>query len=431
MPLPGNFVCNAFLDSSGIMRKASIRREADRWTEFQIENEAWNTPPESYIVPTLPVEFHCHGMQTQDFSAFLTLDLKLANEDAEREGVFCILSVSLPYQHLDEFLSFMQEFAYLKQAGELPYIIGISLEGPLLASFGGTPRTGSWAPTKNEWEKLASCGKYGLHYIVLSPDALLPGSCLAPQVSADHPTLQWIVATLLQAGIRLASGHFQRSDPEASAACIRVLIQEAKKYAHEPLSYFLPTDHLFNDMPLNFRHAWRTPQEKQLRAQQIGELHLEQWNMDNLEIMLGHVPAELVRSASKEQTLLCMNFDGEHVDLAVCRRIVELVGAKAIIAITDSTDTSTIGGQVLHRKEGVRLWYQQNDIVAVGMSSLDQQMKNMRSIGIDEGAIWEMIALVPLRMLGIAIYDHAQKIPQYCSYVTGDGQRYAIVSHSA
>lgn len=91
MPLPQKIIYHAFLDSSGTTRKAHIRREADCWPEFQRENEA----------------------------------------------------CSFPYRHLDEFLTFMQESAYLKQTGELPSIIGISLEGPLLASFGGTSPTRS------------------------------------------------------------------------------------------------------------------------------------------------------------------------------------------------------------------------------------------------------------------------------------------------
>lgn len=86
MPLPQKLIYHASLDSSGTTRKAHIRREADCWSE---------------------------------------------------------LSVSFPYQHLDEFLTFMQESASFKQTGELPSIIGISLEDPLLARFGGTPRTGS------------------------------------------------------------------------------------------------------------------------------------------------------------------------------------------------------------------------------------------------------------------------------------------------
>jgi hypothetical protein len=39
MSLPQNFAYHVFLDSSGIIRKAHVRREADCWIEFQIENE--------------------------------------------------------------------------------------------------------------------------------------------------------------------------------------------------------------------------------------------------------------------------------------------------------------------------------------------------------------------------------------------------------
>ena len=39
MSLPQNFADHVFLDSSGFIRKTHARREADCWTEFQIENE--------------------------------------------------------------------------------------------------------------------------------------------------------------------------------------------------------------------------------------------------------------------------------------------------------------------------------------------------------------------------------------------------------
>lgn len=423
-----SFTCNAFLDTSGVMRKAQIRREEGDWKEFNVENTSLDHYQDNYIVPMLPVDFHRHGMGKQDFSAFLSLDLPKVNEEAKNRGVLCILSVSLPQHNLNEFLAFMQRYAVMRQEGALPYLIGISLEGPLLASFGGTPQQGCWAPTKAEWEKLARCAEFGLQYIVISPDATLPGAYLTSKFGPHHPTMEWISTVLLEAGIRLALGHFQRSDPAASARSISSLLKIAQKYGNQRSSVKVITDHVFNDMPLKFRHAWRTPEEKKLRDQQISSLQLEQWNMGNLETMLGEVPAALLRAASEGLLMLCINFDGEHVDLAVCRRVVELVGSKSIVAITDSTNINTIGEQPLQRKDGVNLWYQENGKVAVGMSSMDRQMENLRLLGINERAIWDMVAFVPAQILKIKpVYD-VNNWPLICSYVSGQGQRNVIAS---
>ncbi len=423
---PQDFICHAFLDTFGTMRKAQIRHEAGVWRDFSVESIPLSQPQQSYVVPMLPIDFHRHGMGDQDFSDFLSLDLHKANEDAAKQGVLCIVSVSLPRPYLNEFLSFIQTYAALRQAGTLPYLIGISLEGPLLASAGGTPQQGCWAPTKAEWERLVQCAGLGLQYIVISPDATLHGTCLADQLGPDHPTMEWISRTLLEAGIRPALGHFQRTDPVASATSIWSVLNIFQKYGTGPAIHVL-TDHVFNDMPLKFRHAWRTPEEKKSRDQQITALRLEQWSMENLETMLGEVPAALLRAASEGLTTLCINFDSEHVDLAICHRVIELVGSKAIIAITDSTNVNTIGGQPLHRRAGQNLWYEEKGKVAVGMSSLNQQMENLRSLGISESMIWDMVSFVPANILNIQPVYALDNAPMICSYVLEHGQRQVIV----
>ncbi len=420
-----SFSCDAYLDASGVMRGAHIRRENGGWVEFDIDQTSAVRPQNGYVVPTLPVEFHCHGSGRSDFSDFRSLDLSAINQEARREGALYIASVSLPRHNLGEFVDFMREYAHKRQDGELSHIIAVSLEGPLLASVGGTPESGTWAPTKEEWAKLAECGELGLSYAVLSPDACLPRSRLAEQMGAAHPSLEWIIDMLVSRGVRPALGHFQRSDPAASARCIETVLQVAAKHGNPLFSGTILTDHVFNDMPLKFRHAWRTPEERRRRDAEINDLHLDHWTLDNLDEMLGEVPAALVRAAHAGLLTLCINFDGSHVDLQVCRRILELVGSKSIIAITDSTDTTVLGGQRLHRREGIDLWYQESGIVAAGMSSLDSQMSNMRSIGLDEESIWDLVSFVPSRVLNIKQHYNVDAFPT-CCYVADNGQRYAI-----
>lgn len=423
-----SFLCESFLDESGVMRKAHIHYDANRWIRFHIDTLASIKPQGGYVVPMLPVEFHCHGIGGSDFSDFEDLDLATVNENAKQEGILCLLCVSLAHLKLEALVGFMQEYAKASQNGKLTHIVGIALEGPLLASFGGTPEQGMWAPSKEEWEKIASCGELGLQYLVLSPDAELEGSNLANQITSEYPSMKWIVSILLEAGIRVALGHFQKINPIASAHCIQTILQLAKERGCRPFSGMIITDHLFNDMPLKFRHAWRTSRDRLRRSEEIKHLQLNRWCIDNLNEMLGDVPAALMRAAYEGSLTLCLNFDNEHVDLDVCRRVVELVGTDSVIAMTDRTDTNSLARQKLEKKEG-SLWYQERGIVAAGSRSIDYQMSNIRSIGLSEASMWKLTSLVPLRVLGISPQYSSDGIPKRCCYVSDTGERYYIESN--
>ncbi len=359
-------------------------------------------PLRKTIAQALPVEFHCHGIGNYDFSDIDNLNLELVNELAREEHVYCVPSIFLAFSKLDAFCVLMQKYAKARSNGQLSHILGISLEGPLLASFGGTPEQGSWAPTKKEWEKLARCGNLGLLYTVLSPDALLKGSYLMERMTPEHPSLLWIVNTLLEAGIRPALGHFHKASPEASAKAAQEVIDVAKNFGPKP-SHRIITDHLFNDMPLQFRHAWRTPEARLNRKAEMAQQRPEKWTMDNLAKNLGEVPAVLMRAAHEGFLTICLNFDNEHVDLEICKHVVRLLGSKVIIGMTDRIDVNQLGGQSLQKKEHSTLWYQKKGVVAAGTSSIRGQIGNLESIGLNQEEINDIISYVPLNTLGLTV----------------------------
>jgi len=346
-----------------------------------------------------PVEFHCHGIGEFDFCEIESLDLLKINEYARLEEVFFVPTIFLAKSKLDVFVEFMHDYAELRRQGKLPYIVGIGLEGPLLASFGGTPERGTWLPTKAEWMKIADCGELGLEYLVFSPDALMPGSFLEPHMSRKHPGIGWVTATLVEGGVRPALGHFQKSDPAATADSIRKVLDIAKLCTSRPLHEVVLTDHLFNDTPLKFRHAWRLPAERENRASELEAARVDEWTLDNLDELVGEVPGILMRAAAEGELTICMNFDGEHVDLEICKRVVELVGANRVIAMTDRTDINSLGGQELELKDGCTLWYQEKGLVAAGTSTVLRQMNNILSLGFSEAQMWEMVSDLPLRVL--------------------------------
>lgn len=90
----------------------------------------------------------------------------------------------------------------------------------------------------------------------MSPDAHLPASHL--YTTASQPSLTWIAKTLLDGGVLPVPGHFTKSDPLASASALQSLFDVVAAWGVMPTI----TDHVFNDMPLKFKHAWRTPEER-------------------------------------------------------------------------------------------------------------------------------------------------------------------------
>jgi hypothetical protein len=356
------------------------------------------------FVDGLPVEFHCHGMGTTDFSDLAGLSLSGLEESARSEGVWCLPTIYLPYSKLAAFEGLMQRFAVRNAQGLHRSVVGFAIEGPLLGAFGGTPEDGVWGPTKREWERLAMCGPMGLQYIVLSPDGLQPGSPLAPNGKDDYPSIEWIVQILLAHGVRPGFGHFMKSNAPLAAECIERALEAAQGAGARPFSGDVLTDHLFNDMPLNFKHAWRTD-DRSRRELELREVDLPSWSLGNLEERCGPVPAALMRAAHAGKLTLCLNFDGEHVDIEVAKRAVELVGPRSVIAMTDRTDKPRLGSQKLTRRADNTLYYQSQGIVAAGSQHIDRQISNMRRAGIDEQSIWTMTTGTPARVLNLPTRD--------------------------
>ncbi len=87
--------------------------------------------------------------------------------------------------------------------------------------------------------------------------------------------------------------------------------------------------------------------------------------------------------------------------------------------MTDRIDVHFMGGQTLHKKEGSQLWYQEKGVVAAGSYTIDRLIHNLRAIGLQESAIWNLTSFVPLRVLN--------QLPQYGS---GNEISYSFVSET-
>jgi N-acetylglucosamine-6-phosphate deacetylase len=389
------------LDADG-MYAARLAHEGSGWREWAIAGRSADREPtlpaEGYLTPLLPIEFHCHGLRGMDFSNFQNLDLARADEAARLEGVLCVLTMFLPQSDLERFGCFMQAYDSYREAHPDTHLAGVALEGPLLASVGGTPEQGNWSPSRDAWQQIASWGACGLKYVVLSPDAFLRGSCLAERAS-ESPAIEEIVTLLLTHAVTPALGHFQRSDPTASADSAATVIAVAQRYGKRVL-----TDHLFNDMPLNFRHAWRTAAERSERDTRALARELQTWTPDNLASKLGPVPATLIHAAREGSAILCVNFDGDHVDHMICERLQALVSKDKLIAMTDRIETPTLAGSMLTRSTTNSLWYRPNGTtVAAGTTSIDHAMHHLREMGTDERTIWHLASIVPSEALGLNV----------------------------
>jgi N-acetylglucosamine-6-phosphate deacetylase len=395
--------CRHLLDARGHWLIGTARIEGGAVSKFHFE-EAGDSPAghgaTHYLVEGVPKEVHFHGVGDQDFSR--GMDLARTQALLRREGVEGVPTVFLARSDLDGFCRLAREYDRMRRDGEVPNVVGLALEGPLLYHSGGTPPARRWQPDRGEWSRLLACGPLGLRYTVLSPDAVPTGE------------LDWIVSGLIDGGVRVALGHFAKDDPKESARRIEQVLRIAERRA--PGAGMVLTDHLYNDMPRNFKHAWRGPAERAARDRELAQLRVDEWHFGNLEYRLGAVPAALMRAARDGRLSLCLNFDGEHVDPVICRRTVELLGARAVVAMTDRTETTTLGEQELYQTAEESLWYQVAGVVAAGSRGIWTQMAQARSLGICEADIWEMACFGPARALGLP-----QAAGSPLSLVTADG----------
>jgi hypothetical protein len=353
----------------------------------------------------LPVEVHCHGFGPVDFSDLDALDLDRLEAACVAEGVCVIPTLYLHRDCLDAFEAMMGTYAARRADGELPRIVGIALEGPLLASHGGTPSSTVWLPTWREWERLAASGRNGLVYTVMSPDALAEGSGLAGKIDASTPRFEDFVPLLASSGVRPALGHFARKDPSRSAASVERIIELAWQSGWEGPGLPVVTDHLFNDMPLAIRHAFRTRQARAERDETVASYRLEEWTMDRADEILGPVPAAIMRNAVAGRIAACINFDGEHVDPDIAKRAIELMGTENTMIMTDRCDSARLGRQRLHHEAENTLWYQQDGVVAAGSQPLARQVANARQHGFSDDEIWQLIAGTAHRVFALSGAD--------------------------
>lgn len=337
-----------------------------------------------------PVLFHVHGIGEHDFSSLRPEDLESVQREAEARSIDVVPTIFLRKEWLvpcETLLDF-----YDQAPEQFPNILGFAIEGPLLGPSGGTPSSASWMPSVAEWKRIASLGRAGLRYLVLAPDAMETEDMIAPGFR-----LLDLVECLSENGVRIALGHFERSDPERSADRALRLIDAVQDTIG--LSRFnVLTDHLYNDMPRNFIHAWRG-EARTRRDRELEEFLRVPWRPDDLAETLGPVPSVLLEAARDGRLLPCLNFDGFHVDLAVCKRTTEYIGAGSVIAITDHIETVSMAGEELHAAQDSPLWYRGDGVVAAGSKGMEWQIANMRRIDLAEPEIYSMTTENPHRVI--------------------------------
>lgn len=352
------------------------------------------------------IDFHCHGVGQYDFTDIESFNLDDIEAILAQRDHHSILTVYLPKKNAEHFFDFMQIYAEAQKQHKYPHISGIAIEGPLLSSRGGTPKSTLWAPTKEEWQRFADCGKQGLIYIVFSPDAPIFDS-KTHNTAMDQPAtdLTWVVNTLMSGGVLPSPGHFSKNAPEESVKALEVIFNAAQAHGLTAV-----TDHFLNDMPHNFNHAWRNADERSHRQQDLAQIKPEQWSLDNLEEKLGPVPACLIRHARKGTVKLCQNFDGEHVDLELIRYLLPLIGPENLIMMTDSIESRVLAGRELSTREDSTLLYEEEGIVAAGTQGVAHQIRNMLSLGLSDQEIKTIIhsnASFIINQHNHVVYDQA------------------------
>lgn len=333
---------------------------------------------------------HTHGTGPIDFSSMRPEDLIYVQREAVAKDLSLVPGVFLRRDFIEGMELLLTEFASAREA--YANLRGFSIEGPLLGTAGGVPSAGIWSPTAAQWLRMASWGALGLRYIVMAPD----GADLDDDIGGIK--FKEVVDAFYRNGVRLALGHFQRNDAELSARRTSELIEYVQSN-YGPSQSILLTDHLFNDMPRNFKHVWRSIEEQANRESEIAAVLGANWHEIDLDQALGPVPGTLLRAARDGKLLPFLNFDGDHVDLEICKKTVEFLGPGNVIGITDDTEISELAGEGLHQLQGSKLWFRGDGIVAAGTGFLPRQIRNLRSIGCDDESIGLIFRRNPDRAL--------------------------------
>lgn len=334
-----------------------------------------------------PVLFHVHGIGPHDFSSMLPDALGAVDALAAERGVDVVPTVFLRREYIDTFTDVVTAWSAGRERGELGHILGFGMEGPLLGTSGGVPPAGCWMPDTQMWSRIAALGDHGLRYVVIAPDAVELDGLVGAGL-----TFAALIEMFYQHGVRLALGHFRHEDPWESARRTQDVIDFVERLTDGQRDA-LVTDHLFNDMPRAFQHAWRTAEERDRRDDELTAFLAKEWTADTLDHVLGPVPAVIVTAARAGRILPMLNFDGDHVDLEVCRRTVEYVGADRLIAITDHIEVLEMAGERLVSAEASSLRLRSDGRVAAGSTNIDGQTRNMRSMGLRDGQIDHLLRL--------------------------------------
>ncbi len=341
--------------------------------------------------------YHFHGLDSIDFSALKPDELPHLQKLAADRNLEILPTVYLRREALPRFAETVREYHRLAADDLLPNIAGFAVEGPLLGPQGGIPRSGRWRPDSAEWRSLAELGPLGLKYVVLAPDAL----ALDEEIGTGF-TFANLLTEFYDRGLRVALGHFHRDDPQQSARRLNEVLEFLHpRYGLSP--NLILTDHLYNDMPRSFTHAWRTPEERTRRDKELTAFLQYDWETADLTELLGPVPAAMLAAARTGLLQPCLNFDGHHVDLEICRKTFAYLGADRLIALTDHTEVPILADEDLVRDGLSELWLRDDGAVAAGGSSYRSQRRNMLSVGLSEEDVNKLFLTNPKTAVTYAV----------------------------
>lgn len=339
------------------------------------------------------VLFHTHGLGKFDFSSLTKSDLSAIDQIASERYAYLCPTVYLKQESIEAFRDLFIAFSEMKRLEKLSRLLGFSIEGPFLGTHGGIPKGSTWHPTVEQWQEITSWFSLGLKYIVLAPDLF----ALTEELESGF-TFANLLSLIYDSGGRVALGHFSGALPDKSAERVNEVLDYIES-RYFPSPYLVLTDHLFNDMPRNFQHTFRTASTRALRDRELTRILNSPWEKSLLPSLLGSVPAALLRATRHNRLTPALNFDGGHVDLTICRRVVDYLGASRVIAMTDHTEIQMLAGEPLSKDIDTNLFYRGDGVLAASAVNHEQQLHNMVRIGIDSAAIHELFFQTPLAAL--------------------------------
>jgi len=297
----------------------------------------------AWLVPGF-VDVHCHGGGGASVYSGVFDDVVTATRTHLATGTTSMLA-SVAAMELERMLAATAAIADAIEAGAVPNVVGIHLEGPFLspARRGAQTATALRDPDQGLLDRLLEAGRGHVRTMTIAPE--LPGAAELIEANSGR--------------VRFSLGH-----TDASAEVFRAGVDAGARLA----------THLFNAMPP----------------------------------LLHRAPGAVGAALADERVIVELVSDGRHVDDTVLRVAVAAVGPERLMLITDSSPAAGLGDgeyrfadRHIAVEGGVARIFGTDTLAGSAVTLGEVVPRLIGDIGLTPGVVAAITAETPARAIGL------------------------------